>query len=107
MPVCTPAPACMTPATPVTVCWPTASDPRPEEDSLLPLSWVSALTAAPPARKMPVMPFKLSRDGVGDVDELVDAAPAAAACCCWLEAAPPNSPGLEVAANIVCLCEVV
>ena len=81
----------------------TASDPSPEEDSLLTLSWASVALPPPtlplPARKrLPAMPFKLSRDGVGDVDELVDAA--AAACCCWGD--PTNSPGL--AANMVCAC---
>ena len=81
----------------------TASDPSPEEDSLLTLSWASVALPPPtlplPARKrLPAMPFKLSRDGVGDVDELVDAA--AAACCCWGD--PTNSPGL--AANMVCVC---
>ena len=78
----------------------TASDPSPEEDSLLTLSWASVAlppTLPLPARKrLPAMPFKLSRDGVGDVDELVDAA---AACCCWGD--PTNSPGL--AANMLCL----
>ena len=81
----------------------TASDPSPEEDSLLTLSWASVALPPPtlplPARKrLPAMPFKLSRDGVGDVDELVDAA--ATACCCWGD--PTNSPGL--AANMVCAC---
>lgn len=112
-PVCPPAPDCITPATPVRGVGcppPTARDPRPEDESLLPLSWPSAaLTPAPPARKIPAMPFKLSRDGVGEVDELVDAAPAAAACCCCWLAAPPSSPGLVVAANILCLslCDFV